>query len=208
MSMIIAIISAHCDDAEIWMGGTISYFVEKGHKVHILTLVQEESERILEAEEAAKFLNVKYNNFSLSEVENVIDFLLRNKIEVIFTHPENDTHPEHSIVNMTVKSMVLHMRRRSNYPRNLFSYTCYYGMLSNGETYQPQIYVDVSNFWKIKTDAIKLHCSQSTLLLEKEYFSQFELYGRRIGTDYAEVFRELPIFGRISDINQLSKIFS
>lgn len=101
--MKIVVLSAHTDDAEIGMGGTIINLLQDGHEVVICNMTSDQNTKKLGIESAKMLgITVKWLNFQINRVQDresdfkrLERFLNRYKPDIIFTHWPVDEHPDH-----------------------------------------------------------------------------------------------------------------
>ena len=99
-------ISAHPDDIELGMGGSISRFVEEGKIVNIIICFYHHEDRKQETYNALKLLGIQKSNiYFLNKTENnrnrikqLDKIVLDLKPKNIFTHFNGDSHQEHKLV--------------------------------------------------------------------------------------------------------------
>ncbi|MDC0454722.1 PIG-L family deacetylase [Candidatus Pelagibacter sp.] len=205
----ILIISPHADDAEIAMGGTISKLAKEGHKITILTAIfpkenlkgdvnkymsnnrkkeQEKSIRILGAKLIA--LNIDPYKFTFNrEFVKLFDKKVKElKPNIIFSCWEHDTHQDHK----TISNVIYSVTRKNNI--SLFQYEPMMPGGINTNSFNGQLYVDISSHIKNKMKAIKSYKSvfgkkQNT---ESYYFDAIKgraaYRGQIIGVRFAECF--------------------
>jgi len=167
-------VGAHLDDIELAAGGTIAKMRAAGHNVYMLVLsksdytdVNGNSLRTVdialrEGYKAARILDcdleildyptkdIPYHSNVVSDIERVI----KNKnIDAVFTHNIHDTHQAH--IN-TAYSTISAARLLNT----IYFYEPIYPSGRAPEPFNPQVYVDISNFIDKKLDALKAHKSQ------------------------------------------------
>lgn len=126
--MNILVISAHTDDAELAMGGTIDRLVKDGYEVHhaILSSAHEQAIArgydpkllIEESMEANMCLGIKEDNYHMFDVgyptdyfhlarQEIADSLHRLKLmtnpDVVFVNSSFDTHQDHQVVHQEAR---------------------------------------------------------------------------------------------------------
>ena len=179
MEIDILAIFAHPDDMELTVGGTLLKMKSLGYKTGALDITRGEmgtrgtpEGRTLEAEEAAKILKLDVReNLGLpdchvfateDERTKLVRVLRRLKPKVILTHQIDDPHPDHNHIAFLVResARLASMQKydfdfgqaRTNVPivaHNIFS-----------QRVAPSFIVDISEFLKQKTEAIRVHASQ------------------------------------------------
>ena len=200
-SMNIAVLAAHPDDAEIWCGGTIAKHVARGDHVRIFGMFQQESGRVHCAMASAEVLGATYCSCSVEPRGSGLDDATFRELvdfspQLVLTHWQHDSHPEHVEAYRVAQDAVIRLARASVYVRAMFSFTTYYNR-GTDRFFIPEFYVDVSPEWSRKVRAINLHVDQDPEELVADASVLFAAHGRVIGAAFAEVFAEVPIFGRL-----------
>tara|TARA_B110001454_G_C12670373_1_gene413474 strand:+ start:542 stop:1201 length:660 start_codon:yes stop_codon:yes gene_type:complete len=202
-------VSPHADDVEIAMGGTIAKYVSQNHNVTILTAVLPKENilgkidnfmsknRILEQKNSAKVLGAKVDVlnldpydlcFSRKYIKLFDDKIKQYKPDIIFSCWEHDTHQDHK----SIANIIYSVTRKNN-----ISLYMYEAMLPGGlntNSFNPQFFVDVSKFIKVKIKALNEY--KSVFKYKKNNYSKYfdsiigraKFRGETIGTDYAEAF--------------------
>jgi LmbE family N-acetylglucosaminyl deacetylase len=202
-------VSPHADDVEIAMGGTIAKYVAQNHNVTILTAVLPKENilgkvdsfmsknRILEQKKSAKILGAKVEILSLDPYElsfnrkyiKIFEEKIKEyKPDIIFSCWEYDTHQDHK----SVANIIYSVTRKNN-----ISLYMYEAMLPGGfntHSFNPQLYIDISKFIKVKIKALNEY--KSVFKYKKNNYSKYfdsiegraRFRGETIGVDYAEAF--------------------
>lgn len=202
-------LSPHADDVEIAMGGTIAKYAEEGHNVIIVTAILPKENkdgkiddfmsknRIKEQQNSAKILGAKVDILDLDPYDfsfnrkyiKIFDKKIDEyKPDVIFSCWEHDTHQDHK----NLSDILFAVSRKNNISINMYEVMLPGGL--NTYSFNPQYFVNISNFIDIKREAIKSYKS----VFEKKnnnYSKYFEsivgrakFRGEVIGVDYAEAF--------------------
>ena len=201
--MRIATILAHPDDAEIWAGGTLLKHSLRGDQINLMTFADPNGPRRAEAFAGANLLNAECqvedrSRFSSLEqlTQSVDTFLRLCSPDIVITHWNYDTHYEHNLVHEAVTQVVVRTRIDTGHPRILFACDTYNSMGSNGPFY-PNYYVDVTDTFDQKLNAINEHRSQPIERWVKMAKMMGTLHGSRCDCSYAEAFLQVPILGHV-----------
>lgn len=199
MKMRILGIGAHPDDIEIFMYGSLSAYKKRGDEIFLAIATDGAAGKVqvckdlkkIRANETNKglkslgqpiFLNFRDGNLSNEikapqKIKNLIQSL---KLDLIITHPPEDYHPDH-------KSL-------SNYVTEAAGFSCpvIFCETLMGVNFVPDFYVDITRFFKKKSQAILCHKSQTpkkfldaVTLMNRYRSAQFNSKAN----NYAEVFR-------------------
>ena len=203
-------IFAHPDDVELTVGGTLLKMKSLGYKTGALDVTRGEMGtrgtqeiRATEADEAAKILKLDVReNLELPDGHvwlteetrtRLVRVLRRLKPKIILTHQIDDPHPDHNHITQIVReaARLTSMQKydfdfgqeRSSAPivaHNIFS-----------QRITPSFIVDISDFVKEKTEAIRAHKSQfynpnsselETRLTGKNFIDELENRSRYFGS--------------------------
>jgi LmbE family N-acetylglucosaminyl deacetylase len=206
-------VMAHPDDAEIWCGGTLILHSEKGDAVRICSIsYTEESTRGQEAYEGAKRMGCEVEFLGLDDTAirdtDEATEQLRSSIDsfrpdTIITHWCDDMHPDHEATFRLLRRAVIcyFLANPTDdlqaFPRIFCCDT--YNSLGLRGPFEPDRLVDVTHVWQKKIAAIKAHKSQLLSLYLGLSERQCLAYGKAAGTEWAEGFLYLPMFGRPDD---------
>lgn len=201
--MKILTISAHPDDLELFMGGTISKMLNnKINEIHSIIVTngakspkensrevnikirRKETEDSLEGVKALYFLNVEdgeifYSNDIIKELD---DLLGKIHPDVVFTHNPNDYHSDHFEISNIVKHI-------SSFKVPLVYFDCIIGSIE-----EPFFYIDITNFISDKEKMLNKHKSQQHLKL----FDQVRILNNYRGFSYfgnTDIFAEAFYLG-------------
>ena len=190
----VLIVVAHCDDAELWAGGTIRRYVVAGWGLEV-AILRHTPDRRLETEASARIM--EYKPVFLPDGEKpdewLIRILKRNRPEVLLTHQRDDPHPEHQWVHRYVVRALTRSLERRQYPRRWYLLDSYY--LTRCPSGCP-ILVDISDEFQIKREALRCHASQNTEELISVAEAANTLHGHKIRVGYAEAFYAFDLLGR------------
>lgn len=179
----IAAFSAHPDDAELIMGGTLAREVARGRRVALVDLTKGEAgsrgtpmTRAAEAEEAASILGVAHReslglpDAGLAPLPEQRDPIVRAiralRPTVVLLQHWRQRHPDHTAASRLVydASFLAGLR---NYrpdlgeafrPRKL----CYAASILEAIDVAPSFVVDITDYWETKMRAIRAFASQFT----------------------------------------------
>jgi len=196
-------IGAHFDDIELGCGGTIAKHVangdnvlafvatDSGYKAPNNEIVRTNEIALSEGKNAMEILNVKLycGHFPTLEVEfnedlniKILDIIENNEIDIVYTHWIGDIHHDHQVLARSSLHCARHIKRilmyRSNWYHSSFEF-------------RDNFYVDITNYWDKKVEAIYAHKSELKRTHEKwlKFFrNEAEIAGQRIGVPLAEVF--------------------
>lgn len=201
--MNILAIGAHFDDIELGCGGALAKHVIEGDQVYayVATLsgfanhdnqvVRSNDIAMKEGRKAMEVLGVKlfcgnFYTFHLKFTEelniNLLKIIEENKINQVYTHWIGDIHHDHQALARSSLHCSRHVPRVLMYRSNW-----YHAVLS----FRDNFYVDISDFWEIKENAVKAHASEIERTGYKwlSFFkNEAENAGQRIGVKYAEAF--------------------
>jgi bacillithiol biosynthesis deacetylase BshB1 len=209
---------AHADDVEIGMGATIKKETVRGRDVVICDLTEAELSsngtveiRKNEASEAAEILGVhKRVNLSLPDrglimnheyILKLVSCIREYKPEYVFAPFWVDRHPDHGNCANLVKEAVFsagikNVKDPLGQPAHKVKQVFYYLINS---TEKPGLFVDVSEFYSYKIDALQAYASQFVKTAEsvdtpltngyiERVQTRDKLFGYEAGVSYAEGF--------------------
>jgi len=194
------VFAAHGDD-ETTLGGTIRKLVNLGWKVHVIVgslEIGEEKRTETELKRAIKLLGASYELLDFRrwaenyrQVVSVFDARIRDfKPDLVFTHWIEDSHTEHKLITRAVVTAC----RRSK-----ISILAYREPTTGGppvsREFNPRFFVDISETFETKIEAIKAYASQAE---KYKYWIQAtegsaSYYGAQIQTKYAEAFEVIRL---------------
>ncbi len=182
MKLDILVLAAHPDDAEISCGGTIVKHVSLGYRVGVVDLTKGElgtrgtpEIREKEAAEAGKILKVSIREnlglrdgfFQKSEEEKlkVVQAIRKYQPDIILTNAIHDRHPDHGRASELVEDSVFlsglikiettfnGTQQKAWRPKAVYHFI-------QSQYIQPDLVVDVSDFWEIKMESLRAFKSQ------------------------------------------------
>ncbi len=221
----ILVISAHPDDAELCCSGTVAASIAAGKKVGFVDLTRGElgtrgtpELRLQEAAAAAKILGLQVrDNLGMADgffqvdrehLLQVVQKIRQYQPDIVLANAIKDRHPDHARAAALVKeAMFLAGLRKIETswegsaqqewrPRQLFHFI-------QSNYIQPDVVVDITEFWHIKQAAIKAFASQfytperlsnePETYISSSNFMQFiesraREFGQSIHTTYGEGF--------------------
>ncbi len=197
---------AHPDDAEIWAGGTIAKWDKRGGKSLVVCFTTDGTRKD-EARRGASILGSELSivednpEFSKPNIELVSKEIEEFSPEILITHTSQDSHPEHRAVFEIVSNSIINSRIRQGKPKLLLCADTYNEICLDG-VFNPNIYVDVSDYFDLKMAAIEIYKSQPFDMWKKVATDQNELLGSRLSeVKYAEGFIQVPILGKLANLS-------
>ena len=193
-------IGAHPDDIELGAGGTVCHLVSMGWDVWFCVATSETDisiaeKRKKEAIDAAKILGIKPQKIlfldfpdgnlecNRSTVGKFRNILKENNLspDVVFTHTASDSHNDHK---------ALHDLTMATFRKKpILTYAIVISLIKSN--YNPNIFVDISNFFDQKIRAFKKHDSQLKRVSEDQIIKFNEKYSSTLGFNKTEFFEVL-----------------
>jgi LmbE family N-acetylglucosaminyl deacetylase len=194
------LLAAHCDDGELWAGGTIARLVESGKRV-VLGIAHHDSVRRREAEAGAAILGCEtwYRKKQTKLLEWASTCLNAACPEVLMTHQIGDPHFEHHELGEVVRKALTKSSHRKTYPRRWYWLDTYYSTQSPGTP----VLIDISAHFARKCSALDCHDSQTPSALIEMAQTMNALHGQRIRAEYAEAFYPFALLGRWPKLREL-----
>src|SRR5690606_34532606 len=238
MKLDLLVMTVHPDDAELGAGGLIAKYVDQSRKVGIIDLTQGElgtrgtaEIRLEEARRAAEILGVSVReNLGLRDgfFENneanqlpVIRAIRKYRPEIVVTNALEDRHPDHGRASRLVNdSLFLAGLRRITTKLDGEDQEAFRPRLQlqliQDQYIQPDILVDITDYWDVKERSVLAYTSQFNVVTEDDqprtYISNPEFIastraraqelGRSIQVKYAEGFTSRKLLG-VKDIFEL-----
>lgn len=218
----IVVICAHSDDEIFGLGATLAKYASLGAKIYTVILSYGEKSnpvfkkdimiktRQREAEEADDFIGgngVEFvglhegsfmNDYPVHK-EKLVDIIKKKHPDIIFTHSPTDLHKDHRNTLAIVKDLITTVypkkKKGETVKRPLVFAFDIWTFFNFRNRSLPVLYVDVSDFFKEKTEALKLFKSQRMSL----FFLGFGVYlnaifnGFKIGKRFAEAFYKINV---------------
>lgn len=222
MKLDLMVMTVHPDDAELGAGGTIAKYVAEGKKVGIVDLTRGElgtrgtaETRKQEAADAAQILGVHVrenlglrDGFFQNDEESqlaIIRCIRKYKPEIIITNALEDRHPDHGRASKLVNDAIfLAGLRRIETTLNGEVQEAYRPRLQlqliQDKYIQPDIILDVSDYWDIKEKSILAYKTQfnasndddgpQTYISTPEFLEYTRARGREFGRNIQVAFGE------------------
>ena len=228
--MNILAVVAHPDDVEMWCGGTLRKYAEKGHKISIIiatngrtgTHRETDDRELIERREreelaASKFYeaDVQFLRQDDGELFNdrqtrrqVINAIRRAKPDVIFTHPPYDENVDHFTTGELVRNSIAYLplsNVRVEEPPLKRQPMVFFVDNYAGIGPMPEAFVDITKQFETKNRA--LLCHQSQLTADTHWLEMLEVQARFRGMQYnvkyAEAFTGFKLFESMPDYSVL-----
>jgi len=194
---------AHPDDAEIWSGGTLLAHRKAGDHTAVCVMTHGDGPRAAEARRGAEMLGAQLYHLPFPDralsvnsttFEAVAEILHQEQPQIILTHWEGDSHPDHVTTWAIVRSAIL-MAKAENDLQALYWSDTYNGTGAQG-LFTPDCLIDVSDVWEEKLAAIAVHERQPFAHYVEMVTHQCAIHGARGGVRWAEGLRRVPIIGK------------
>lgn len=207
--MNILAIGAHFDDIELGCGGTLAKHVKNKDNVYVFVattsgfidhkgnLVRSNEIAKEEGNKAMKTLGIKkliHGDFETLKIEfneelnrTMINLVKNYNIDTVYTHWDGDIHHDHQAVAKSSLHSCRHVKNIFMYRSNWYQST---------KEFNPNCYVDITNFWKIKKKTIQCHKSELKRTHNKWitfFYNEALNAGQRIGVKLAETFQIVKI---------------
>lgn len=210
MSKKIIVFCAHSDDQAFGLGGTLPKYAKEGKEISVIVFSFGESThpwlqrkysasmRVKESQRAGRLLGAKETTFlglkegkfkeefERKKLKGRIRNIIMEKLPYrIFIHSENDAHPDHK----AVYEIIMNLIEEIHYPCEVYSFDIW-NPVELGKQNKPMLYVDISDTFNLKIQALNLFKSQRLSLwslLLGVYFQAF-LNGLHNDCRFAERF--------------------
>ncbi len=186
--------TAHPDDAELWMGGTLAWHAR--YAAVTIAVEKNDDQRAVEATLGAETLGVCVELVGRHRVQNCADLLRRLKPEVLIVHPRNDVHHDHRRVAETALAAVPLAVIETGFPQRVYACDTYES-LTLDEPFAGRVIIDVTDTFGTKIQALQAHQSQPLEHFVGMAERMGASWGGRIGKPYAEAFEPIPVLGRL-----------
>ncbi len=187
-------VTAHPDDAELWMGGTLAWHAR--HAPVTIAVEKVDEQRAAEARSAAKMLGAGVEVVDRHREQDCVDLLCRLTPEVLVVHPRNDMHHDHRRVSEIALAAVTRAIIETGFPRRVYACDTYESWTLDGP-FPGWVVVDVTKTFEIKLQALRAHRSQPLEHFVGMAERMGTSWGGRIGKPYAEAFQPIPVLGRL-----------
>lgn len=198
----VIVFCAHSDDHIFGVGGTMAKYAKEGAEVHTVIVYYGESShpwlkrkvgvkmRVKEAQKADKviggfgvmFLGI---NEKSKDMEKKIRKIIRDMNPTkVFTHAVDDPHPEHrAVLKMVLESIDKRMTT------DVYSFDIW-NPLDFRKREHPKMYVDITDTFKIKLEALGCFQSQwiTKISLMWNVYASAIIHGLKNNSRYAEKF--------------------
>jgi N-acetylglucosamine malate deacetylase 1 len=226
---------SHPDDVEFMCGGTLLKYKQDGHRIFIaLTTSGNIGSNVIEGREkiagiregeqleAAKAFDadvrfLRYDDEGLMDTpqvrRDIINTIRWANPDVIFTNPPCDMSTDHNMTGTLIGRVVLSLPGKNvpaDEPPIQKAPSIFYWDTAAGVGFNPEVYVDISEVYETKIEALSKHKSQSAWMDEFQpggfldhcrILSEFR--GLQTGCRYAEAFQALRIHGFMADFGLL-----
>jgi LmbE family N-acetylglucosaminyl deacetylase len=197
-------IGAHFDDVEIGCGGTVAKHIHSKDKVIVYVATKSgyknpegkiirsndtafaEGKKAIQDVLGAKLICGSFDTLKLDYSDELFRELLaiieHNNIDLIYTHWIHDIHHDHNILSKATMHVSRHIPRVLMYKCNWYDSTI---------PFKGNFFVDISNFYHKKEQAIKCHKSEIKRTSGSwiNYFKNEAInLGYKANAQYAEVF--------------------
>jgi LmbE family N-acetylglucosaminyl deacetylase len=207
----IVVFSAHSDDFVIGAGGTLAKYVQEGKKVIVVIFTYGEKShpwikeryvqktRIQEAEDASQFLGCRTIFLGLEELNFYADYkkkanwekellhlLNKERPSKIFTHSDEDPHPDHRAVNRITLELFDQIRFQPK--PEVYIYSVWNPI--SFKTKYPRLYVNISKNFSTKLKTLRLYRSQKIQIAYPLFLLIFRacIEGWRVRARFGEKF--------------------
>jgi LmbE family N-acetylglucosaminyl deacetylase len=196
-------VGAHPDDIELGCGGTLSAASAAGTRVIAVYLTKGEKSgdpeaRASESKKAQSILGVKkvffgsFHDTEIPDSHRAIKFLEELydefKPETVLTHTTNDTHQDHRRVGLASISAF----------RNVSRFLAYETPRVTGQ-FNPNYFVDVSDYVQFKWQALKCHETQKSkrYIAYESMINLASFRGSQVGLRAAEAFEVIRFIEKL-----------
>ena len=209
----ILVFSAHSDDFVLGAGSTIARYAKEGKTIKVIVFSYGEKShpwlkvhitkkmRAEEAFQASKILGCKTSFLDLHEfkfyedfqrnttAQELRDLIIKDKPLKIFTHSQEDPHPDHQAVNKI--TLELYDSFPSSSKPEIYTYSVWNPV--SFRTFYPALYVDATKTFSTKLKALhkfhsqRIHIAYPFLLLVFRSFKDGFHIGKRFGEKFFKI---------------------
>ena len=233
--MRILAVGAHPDDIEILCGGTLAKYKKNGDDVFMAYLCSGSlGSRDTNPEELAKIRSREARNsaeiigagifgpvagdlelYPTREMRiKVVDIIRQAKPDLVITHSPADYMPDHVITGQLVLDAAFTATLplyKTGYPAHEKITPVYYMDTVAGLGFEPDTYVDITEFFETKKKMFLSHESQHKWIKGHHKEDPVKLIerisgfrGLQCGVEYAEAFKKVKLWNRVFPDNLLS----
>nr|VFJ87815.1 MAG: N-acetylglucosaminyl deacetylase, LmbE family [Candidatus Kentron sp. LFY] len=195
------VVTAHCDDAELWAGGTLAQWADEGLRC-VTGIAFHDKIRREETRSSSVILGYEARFLEQEQMLSswILAFLHELRPQVLLTHPENDPHPDHqSVHRQTIQALTKFPHRRVG-PLRWYAFDSYYQTRSHATW--PMI-VDIGSTLHRKLEALAQHRSQEKSGLVHMATHYAAMTGMRARMEHAEAFYPFDLLGRWPVLREL-----
>lgn len=213
----VLVIVAHTDDEALGLGGTIARHIENGDKVFCISMTDgissrdqklqnKISERITAANNSSQILGFKWfefgsfpdNAMDKTPLIEIVKFIEKAKKEIspkiIYTHSPADLNIDHRLVCQATLTAFRPQPKESFNEIRTFEVpsSTDYGHTSVTNSFNPNLFIDISNFWSKKLEALHAYDAEIREIPHTRSYKGIQnlaqYRGNQVGLTYAEAF--------------------
>jgi LmbE family N-acetylglucosaminyl deacetylase len=206
--MKILVIAAHPDDEILGLGGTLCKHVDEGHEVHICIVTKayepdwsktyidgkiEEQKKVDKLIGVTKRYNLDFSTVKLNTIphgefnKKITEVVDQVKPDIIYTHFENDLNYDHTLIFRACMVATRPPKKIKLYCYETLSETEF-----NNKIFQPNTWVDITNYFTKKINAFQIYKSENKKYPHPRSIEGVEVLAKKRGTEacvkYAEAF--------------------
>lgn len=204
-------VTAHLDDMEIWLGGSVLKHISRGDECKTISFASKDDERRQEAIDSHEFMGCGLNvlDFDLFKnaekiVNSLEDVISEEAPDVLITHWWDDPHPDHRQIFLLVQRAMIPPWIKSGRPFSFLACDVYNSQ-GRSSIFKPDLYIDIGKFWNKKMKVINYYKSQPVEIWKRMARNQARLYGQRTKVSYCEGFKKIPIQGTFTAQDYIGK---
>lgn len=209
----ILVIVAHSDDQMLGPGGSLIKYVKEGKEIYTIIFSYGELShphfkreviqelRVEESRKADRFIGGKGVAFlGLNEGKFEAEFkpkalektLLKLKPTKIFTHAEDESHPDHVAVNKLVLELYDKLHEKNQLTCDIYAFDIW-RLFQTKQRISPKLVVDISDTFSDKLKAIEFFKSQrvALIMLKWSIYVKAFIIGFKHNIRFGEVFDKL-----------------